>query len=84
MADCVEKFNASPGAALLHTLQRHRDILQDYLQEFHKTKANVEQIRAREELFGPIKPVLTARRDPFTKENDHLKSSERMIDQQIG
>ena len=74
MADCMERFASSPGAALLHTLQRHRDILQDYLQEFNKTKANVQQIRAREELFGPIKPFSTSRRvDPFLKENEHLR-----------
>ena len=27
-----------PSAAQLHTMQRHRDILQDYLHEFTKTK----------------------------------------------
>ncbi|OQV25364.1 Golgi SNAP receptor complex member 1 [Hypsibius exemplaris] len=85
MSDCMDRFASSPGAALLHTLQRHRDILQDYLQEFNKTKANVEQIRAREELFGPMKPFASSRRiDPFLKENEHLRSSERLIEDQIG
>ena len=31
---------AEPSAAQLHTMQRHRDILQDYLHEFTKTKVS--------------------------------------------
>lgn len=75
MADCMERFASSPGAALLHTLQRHRDILQDYLQEFNKTKANFEQLRTREELFGPLRTTGSngRRTDPFLKEHDHLR-----------
>ena len=48
---------AAPNAALLHTLQRHRDILKDYIQEFHKTKSNINAIQEREDLLG------AARRD---------------------
>ena len=29
---------ATPTAALYHTLQRHNEILQDYMQEFTRTK----------------------------------------------
>ncbi|XP_055327716.1 Golgi SNAP receptor complex member 1-like [Paramacrobiotus metropolitanus] len=87
MADCMERFSSSPGAALLHTLQRHRDILQDYLQEFNKTKANFEQLRAREELFGPLKLQSGSSRnrpDPYLKEHEHLRNSEKMVEDQIG
>ena len=41
------------GAALLHTVQRHRDILADYRHEFQKTKANIMSLRERSELMGP-------------------------------
>lgn len=41
------------GAALLHTVQRHRDILADYRHEFQKTKANIMSLRERSELIGP-------------------------------
>ena len=45
----------SPSAALLHTLQRHRDILQDYSHEFQKTRANITALREREDLLGSVR-----------------------------
>lgn len=46
---------SSPSAALLHTLQRHRDILQDYTHEFQKTRANITALREREDLLGSVR-----------------------------
>ena len=43
------------NAAMLHTLQRHRDILQDYTHEFQKTKANITAYREREDLLGSVR-----------------------------
>ena len=72
----------SPSAALLHTLQRHRDILQDYHQEFHKTKANITACREREELMGSVKREIDAyksssglnrRTEMYLKENEHIR-----------
>jgi len=55
MAEYTQSISsASPSAALLHTLKRHRDILQDYSQEFQKTKANINAIREREDLLGSV------------------------------
>ena len=42
------------NATLLHTLQRHWDILQDYSHEFQKIKANVSANREREDLLGSV------------------------------
>jgi len=42
------------NSALLHTLQRHRDILQDYKTEFTKTKQNLMSRREREQLLGSV------------------------------
>ncbi|XP_025217042.1 Golgi SNAP receptor complex member 1 isoform X1 [Theropithecus gelada] len=78
----------SLNAALMHTLQRHRDILQDYTHEFHKTKANFMAIRERENLMGSVRKdiesyksgsgVNNRRTELFLKEHDHLrKSSDR-------
>ncbi|XP_041348639.1 Golgi SNAP receptor complex member 1-like isoform X2 [Gigantopelta aegis] len=78
--------------ALLHTLQRHRDILQDYTHEFQKTEANIAFLREREDLLGSVhrdinsyknSSGLNRRTDLYLKENDHIRSSERMIDDQI-
>lgn len=37
-----------------HTLQRHRDILKDYSQEFKKTQNNLRSRREREELLQGV------------------------------
>lgn len=84
----------SAGASMLHILQRHRDILQDYSHEFQKTKSNIMALREREELLGSVKKDIDAfnkqgstglnrRSELFMKETDHLRNSERLIDDQI-
>ena len=50
--------NASPSAsntAVQHTLQRHRDILQDYRHEFTKTRANIEAVVQRKDLLASVR-----------------------------
>uniref|UniRef100_A0A2I3G0P2 Golgi SNAP receptor complex member 1 n=1 Tax=Nomascus leucogenys TaxID=61853 RepID=A0A2I3G0P2_NOMLE len=70
----------SLNAALMYTLQRHRDILQDYTHEFHKTKANFMAIRERENLMGSVRKdidgsgVNNRRTELFLKEHDHLRN----------
>uniref|UniRef100_A0A2C9K4Z8 Golgi SNAP receptor complex member 1 n=1 Tax=Biomphalaria glabrata TaxID=6526 RepID=A0A2C9K4Z8_BIOGL len=82
----------SPSAALLHTLQRHRDILQDYSHEFQKTKANITAMREREDLLGSVRrdinayknsSALNRRSDMYLKEHEHIRNSERLVDEQI-
>uniref|UniRef100_A0A672JH12 Golgi SNAP receptor complex member 1 n=1 Tax=Salarias fasciatus TaxID=181472 RepID=A0A672JH12_SALFA len=75
---------ASHNAALMHTLQRHRDILQDYTHEFHKTKGNFLAIREREDLLGSVRKdietyksgsgVNNRRTELFLKEHEHLRN----------
>ncbi|XP_028321421.1 Golgi SNAP receptor complex member 1 [Gouania willdenowi] len=83
----------SHNAALMHTLQRHRDILQDYTNEFHKTKGNFLAIREREDLLGSVRKdietyksgsgVNNRRTELFLKEHDHLRNSDRLMDDTI-
>ncbi|XP_010222511.1 PREDICTED: Golgi SNAP receptor complex member 1 [Tinamus guttatus] len=83
----------SLNAALMHTLQRHRDILQDYTHEFHKTKANFMAIRERENLLGSVRKdiesyksgsgVNNRRTELFLKEHEHLRNSDRLIEETI-
>lgn len=40
------------SSAATYTLQRHQEILQDYVKEYHKTKANVEAQLNREKLLA--------------------------------
>lgn len=82
----------SPSSALLHTLQRHRDILQDYNQEFQKTKANITACREREELLGSVRRDIDAyksssglnrRSEMYLKENEHIRNADRIADETI-
>jgi Golgi SNAP receptor complex protein 1 len=53
MNEYVSNLNSStPTTTLYHTLQRHNEILQDYSQEFNRTKSNILAQRQREELLG--------------------------------
>uniref|UniRef100_A0AAA9SBX6 Golgi SNAP receptor complex member 1 n=1 Tax=Bos taurus TaxID=9913 RepID=A0AAA9SBX6_BOVIN len=96
--DKMAEYTSSAGvpslnAALMHTLQRHRDILQDYTHEFHKTKANFVAIRERENLMGSVRKdiesyksgsgVNNRRTELFLKEHDHLRNSDRLIEETI-
>lgn len=96
--DKMAEFINIPGgvshnAALMHTLQRHRDILQDYTHEFHKTKSNFFSLREREDLLGSVhrdiesykssSGVNNRRTELFLKEHEHLRNSDRLIDTAI-
>uniref|UniRef100_A0A7N8YAY8 Golgi SNAP receptor complex member 1 n=1 Tax=Mastacembelus armatus TaxID=205130 RepID=A0A7N8YAY8_9TELE len=83
--DKMAEYTNTPGtaslnAALMHTLQRHRDILQDYTHEFHKTKGNFVAIREREDLLGSVRKdidgsgVNNRRTELFLKEHEHLRN----------
>jgi Golgi SNAP receptor complex protein 1 len=54
MNDCLDYANSQQASTTNqdHTLQRHREILRDYTQEFEKTKRNILSIREREKLLS--------------------------------
>jgi len=92
--DTMSEISASQAqsAALKHTLQRHHDILKDYNTEFQKTKSHIQSKKEREDLLGSVRKDIDAykndsgrnrRTDLYLKENEHLRSSERLIDDQI-
>ncbi|KAG5269178.1 hypothetical protein AALO_G00199150 [Alosa alosa] len=105
--DKMAEYSSTPGvtshnAALMHTLQRHRDILQDYTHEYHKTKSNFLAIREREDLLGSVRKdidvkmstkisqtyksgsgVNNRRTELFLKEHEHLRNSDRLIEDTI-
>ncbi|CAI5643204.1 unnamed protein product [Oreochromis niloticus] len=96
--DKMAEYTSTPGvsshnAGLMHTLQRHRDILQDYTHEFHKIKSNFYSLREREDLLGSVhrdiesykssSGVNNRRTELFLKEHEHLRNSDRLIDNAI-
>ncbi|GIY78596.1 golgi SNAP receptor complex member 1 [Caerostris extrusa] len=73
---------AVPGSTVTHTLQRHRDILQDCTHEFQKTKANIQARKEREQLLSSVRKDIDAyksssglnrRTDLYLKEHEHLR-----------
>uniref|UniRef100_D3TQT7 Golgi SNAP receptor complex member 1 n=1 Tax=Glossina morsitans morsitans TaxID=37546 RepID=D3TQT7_GLOMM len=79
--------SAGTSTAAMHILQRHREILLGYRQEFNKISANHTARIEREELFrGPeniSKISGLNRRDMYMKESNHLNSSNALINDQI-
>lgn len=62
---------------MLHTLQRHRDILTDLSRDFRKTTSQHEVRREREDLLRGSGDSFRGdgvnnRRDIYLKENQHL------------
>lgn len=90
-----EKMAEIPGtgAAVMHVLQRHREILHGYRQEFLKIQANHTTRMEREELLrgSGLGPSMSSspstsglsRRDMYLKENTHLHNSSSMVNDQI-
>lgn len=85
--------NFTTNAALLHTMQRHRDILRDYTHEFTKTRANITERLHREMLLGNVDEELKSyksgsglnnrRNDGFLKEHEHIQRSDRHLNDSI-
>merc|ERR1712150_211795 len=84
----------TPSAATSHTLQRHREILKDYRQEYLQTKNNISTLIKRHELFdsksrkrsgggGNGDFSSNVRMDLLLKESEHARNSEKLIDDQI-
>ncbi|XP_014665795.1 PREDICTED: Golgi SNAP receptor complex member 1-like [Priapulus caudatus] len=92
MADCMQGSAPGSNPALLHTMQRHRDILQDYSHEFSKTEANIAAHVEREDLLGSVRrdiesyknaSGLNRRTELYLKEHEHVRNSDRLVDEQI-
>lgn len=66
------------GAAMLHTIHRHRDILADLSRDFRKTSTQHEARREREDLLRgttrseSFRQEGVNRRDQYLKESTHL------------
>jgi len=81
------------SASMRHTSQRHRDILQDYIQEFSKTKTNIQAFRDREDLLGSVQQDIkygsyksglnNRKQDYFIKENEKIMGVGSLTDDAI-
>ncbi|KAI4491302.1 hypothetical protein M0802_010235 [Mischocyttarus mexicanus] len=79
------------GAAMLHTMQRHKEILKDYKLEFSKIRNNFAIRKDREDLLGSVRKEIDNykttsglnRREMYLKENQHIHNSDHLINDQI-
>lgn len=77
------------GAAMLHTIQRHREILLDLSRDFRKTNSQHESRREREDLLkgssdGAFRTQgVNNRRDMYLKETQHIHNSDHLVNDQI-
>lgn len=55
MAERCSEGEQSTVSQIMHTVQRHRDILQDYTKEFRKIQSNVRARREREDLLHSVR-----------------------------
>eukprot|EP00123_Amoebidium_parasiticum_P000540 comp11387_c0_seq1/m.5754 comp11387_c0_seq1/g.5754 ORF comp11387_c0_seq1/g.5754 comp11387_c0_seq1/m.5754 type:complete len:224 (-) comp11387_c0_seq1:151-822(-) len=84
------QIGAGSSPAVLHTLQRHREILNDYTQEFRKTKANITAAKEREQLLTSIQREINDYKNPqnstdsyYSREQSRLLSSHQMTNDAI-
>jgi len=92
MSEISKSGNVS-GPTIVHTLTRHREILQDYNREFRKVQKNINNNIERENLLGSVRRDIDAyksangvnnrRTEMYLKEHEHLRNSDRLADQVI-
>ncbi|KAL7635654.1 UNVERIFIED_CONTAM: hypothetical protein RMT77_013471 [Armadillidium vulgare] len=90
LSEINERMNNSAQNSFesVHTLQRHKDILQDYTKEYQRTNSTIKSRKERQQLLSSGRngtELMTglSRRDMYLKESEHLVNSERLIDEQI-
>ena len=83
--------SATGAAASMHVLQRHREILHDFTQEFNKTSANLKVSDERSQLLSSVQNDLREARkstgagaDALLRERNAIQSSSRMADDVLG
>ena len=83
------QMNGGGGvAAAMHVLQRHREILRDFTQEFSKTKANLKILDERNLLLSSVQQDIRESRntgsDILLRERTALQNTCRMTDELVG
>nr|ADD38357.1 Golgi SNAP receptor complex member 1 [Lepeophtheirus salmonis] len=85
--DLLSESTSSSGSTGRHILQRHREILSDYQQEFRKTKAHIESIIQRQDLLSSNSSNIyhkpNEEMESLLMENESVRNSERLLDEQI-
>ncbi|KNC87108.1 hypothetical protein SARC_00783 [Sphaeroforma arctica JP610] len=73
------QVSSSPSPTVIHTLQRHRDLLNDYTREFRKTKANLQSARDRTMLLSDVQTEIRAYKEGFGSGADYYASEQARL-----
>ena len=75
----------------MHVLQRHREILHDFVSEFEKTRANITHADERDQLLSSVRKEISEHRlasqrasDTLLRERNAIHQSGRSADHTIG
>eukprot|EP01134_Creolimax_fragrantissima_P007740 CFRG7740T1 len=71
--------SSSPSPTVIHTLQRHRDVLNDYAREYRKTKANLIAARDRTMLLSDVQHEIRAYKEGFSSGAEYYESEQARL-----
>ncbi|KAG8811953.1 hypothetical protein FRC17_002266 [Serendipita sp. 399] len=90
MAALLNNPGAPPTQNMLHTIQRHRDVLQDYKTEYRRTKTNLGHALDRANLLNNVRSDIRSYKtahstttDALLAERGRIDSSHRMTDDML-
>ncbi|KAG8941046.1 hypothetical protein FRC04_004825, partial [Tulasnella sp. 424] len=90
MAAQLNDATSPPSQSMLHAVQRHRDVLQDYTRDFGRTKTNVQAALDKANLLGDVRNDINSYKaahssvtDALLDERGRIDSSHRMIDETL-
>lgn len=76
-----------PSQSMLRAIQRHRDVYQDYVREFRRTKTNVQTALDQANLLTGVRNDIDAYKssaaDSLLAERGRIDTSHRMIDETL-
>ncbi|KAH9982979.1 v-SNARE protein [Lactifluus volemus] len=80
----AQDTNNPPSQSMLRAIQRHRDVYQDYVKEFRRTKANVQAAVDQANLLSGVRNDIDAYKssaaEALLAERGRIDSSHEMID----
>jgi len=87
--NCVKDLGNSANTQVMLALQRHREVLQDYSQEFKKTKATIASYKEHAELLTSVRKDISnykndSQTDLFFRQSISARNSNIELDNNVG
>jgi len=87
--NCVQDLGNSANTQVMLALQRHREVLQDYSQEFKKTKSTIASYKEHAELLTSVRKDISnykndSQTDLFFRQSISARNSNIELDNNVG